>query len=72
MTRVLPRTQDGIDVTGERIVVRNCTIQNFDDSIAVKPQNQDGRSKCTQNVLIEQLYVHLGVGISIGSVCVRV
>jgi hypothetical protein len=30
---------DGLDIAGQRIVVRNCRIQNFDDSIAIKPLN---------------------------------
>jgi hypothetical protein len=30
---------DGLDIAGQRIIVRNCRIQNFDDSVAIKPLN---------------------------------
>jgi hypothetical protein len=55
---------DGIDVSGTDIVVRNCTITNFDDTVCPKPR----APPCTTNFLIEDINVTYGVGISMGSV----
>ena len=37
-----PLNTDGIDPSGTNIVIRNVTITNFDDAVAVKPA--DGRN----------------------------
>eukprot|EP00455_Lapot_gusevi_P002948 TRINITY_DN1121_c0_g1_i1.p1 TRINITY_DN1121_c0_g1~~TRINITY_DN1121_c0_g1_i1.p1 ORF type:complete len:447 (+),score=79.76 TRINITY_DN1121_c0_g1_i1:43-1383(+) len=64
-----PLNTDGIDVAGQRITVRNCTIQNFDDSVCAKPLNGAYRlSNCTQDLLFEDIKITLGVGASVGSV----
>jgi len=60
---------DGIDPSGRDIWIHDCTINNDDDSIAVKPCNAAGcfQSDCTRNLLIENM-VLMGFGASIGSV----
>jgi len=55
---------DGIDVSGADIVVRNCSITNFDDTVCPKPR----APPCTTNFLIEDTRVVYGLGISMGSV----
>ena len=54
---------DGIDVSGEDIVVRNSTVTNFDDTVCAKPQ-----LGCSRNYLIEDINVFWGCGLSMGSV----
>lgn len=65
-----PLNTDGIDVSGKDIYLRNLTIQNYDDAVAVKPLHFDPNEylNCTENVLVEDCYVKYGVGMSIGSV----
>ena len=59
---------DGIDPSGRDIVIRGCTINNDDDSIAVKPVDATSvAGPCTQNVTIVDT-VLTGMGASIGSV----
>jgi polygalacturonase len=50
---------DAMDPGGERIVIRNCTIDNGDDNVALQSGSHD--------VLIENLTCLHGHGISIGS-----
>lgn len=60
---------DGIDIAGQRIHVRNCTIQNFDDSVCIKPLNQNSKlSTCSSDILVEDIRITYGVGASVGSV----
>ena len=54
---------DGIDVAGEDITVRNCTVTNFDDTVCAKPQ-----LGCTRNLLVEDITIFWGCGLSMGSV----
>jgi hypothetical protein len=54
---------DGIDISGDNLYVRNCSITNFDDTVCPKP-----RSQGTHNFLIEDILVTYGIGISMGSV----
>lgn len=64
-----PINTDGIDVSGTSIVVRNVTITNYDDAVAIKPNNGGGRlSKCSQDIIVEDAHIHLGVGLTVGSV----
>lgn len=64
-----PLNTDGIDPRGTNVHIYNCSIENFDDAVAVKPMNGDGHySQCSQNVLVEDLQVTWGVGMTIGSV----
>lgn len=45
--------------------IYNLTVQNFDDVVVPKPSHDDD---CTRNILVENVEVRLGVGMSIGSV----
>ena len=60
---------DGIDVSGNGVWVHNCSIENDDDSIAVKPCDSScvSGASCSANMLFENL-VLTGFGASIGSV----
>jgi len=64
-----PLNTDGIDPSGRNVHIYNCTIENFDDAVAVKPMNGNGfYSNCSHNMLIEDIQVAWGVGMTIGSV----
>lgn len=63
-----PLNTDGIDIRGNTIVVRHCTVLNFDDSYCPKPLGMNGPFGCTNNILIQDSTQILGVGNSIGSV----
>ncbi|RNA26782.1 glycoside hydrolase family, partial [Brachionus plicatilis] len=67
---IFPLNTDGIDVRGKNVLIRNITVENFDDAVAVKPthKNQAVYSDCTENIIIEDCYVKYGVGMSMGSV----
>lgn len=66
---MFPLNTDGIDPSGRDIVIRNVNITNFDDAVAVKPSSLDKPiTFCTENVLVENVHVTHGVGMSIGSV----
>ena len=71
---VFPYNTDGIDFSGVNGYFHNITINNYDDSIAIKPNNMyskelDGiNMECTKNVLIEDITIFKGVGLSIGSI----
>lgn len=59
---------DGIDASGFDIWIHDVSVQNDDDSFAVKPCSQSCWSNpCTENVLIENSYA-TGFGASVGSV----
>jgi hypothetical protein len=64
-----PLNTDGIDPAGRDILIQNVTITNFDDAVAVKPNNgRDVYSNCSENVLVDGAFVRFGVGMTIGSV----
>lgn len=64
-----PLNTDGIDPAGRNVWISNVTITNFDDAIAVKPTHEGGRlANCSENMLIEDIHVRFGVGMTIGSV----
>ena len=64
-----PLNTDGIDVSGVNITVQHCRILNYDDSVCLKPNNQnDAPRTCTEDVLFEDIDITLGVGASTGSV----
>jgi hypothetical protein len=65
-----PLNTDGIDVAGSNITIRRVNVTNFDDAICMKPLSTAAGqySNCTQNVLVEDSVVQLGVGMSVGSV----
>ena len=80
---IFPFNTDGVDVKGINIHIYNMTISNYDDSVAVKPsknQNlflENQNMNCSKNVLVENINIKYGAGLSIGSVstnnnyCVR-
>ena len=63
-----PLNTDGIDPAGRNMTFRRIKITNFDDAIVPKPSHVGYKySNCTENILVENVEVHLGVGMSIGS-----
>ena len=49
--------------------MKNITITNFDDAVAVKPANKGYKvADCAENITVEDAIVNWGVGMSIGSV----
>ena len=63
---MFPFNTDGIDPSGQNILIQNITVENYDDAVAVKPGNlEDG---CTENVTVENANITHSVGMSIGSV----
>ena len=71
---MFPFNTDGIDVSGKYINIRDCMISNYDDAICIKPADYNTPSlnginmSCTENILIDNIYVYKGVGLSVGSV----
>ena len=73
---MFPLNTDGIDVGGRDIHIHDCVIENFDDAVALKPQHGGPDASpdnpvlaaCTENVLVEDVWVTNGVGMSVGSV----
>lgn len=67
---LFPLNTDGIDPNGKNIHIYNITCQNYDDVVVPKPAHIQAGSKsnCTENILVENITVRLGVGLSIGSV----
>jgi hypothetical protein len=65
-----PLNTDGIDVRGKWIVVVNCHVENFDDSLCVKPMTRQPGflTSCSENIYIAHSTINLGVGSTIGSV----
>ena len=60
---------DGIDPSGTNVYIRNVTITNFDDAVAVKPANRGYKvATCAQYITVEDCKVVYGVGMTIGSV----
>lgn len=67
---MFPFNTDGIDPSGEHIYIHDVTIENWDDAVAVKPANSKAGYGpcCAQHMLVEDITVRYGVGMSIGSV----
>ncbi len=64
-----PLNTDGIDPSGTNVYIRNVTITNFDDAVAVKPANRGYNvATCAQYITVEDCKVVYGVGMTIGSV----
>jgi len=64
-----PLNTDGIDPSGINILIEDVNIENYDDAVAVKPCSGECTfSTCTENVLVRNSQVTLGVGMTIGSV----
>lgn len=64
---MVPINTDGIDPNGKDFYIRNISIENFDDAVAVKPPSVYW-GLCTENVTIEGAKVLFGAGMSIGSI----
>mmetsp|Transcript_17902 Transcript_17902/g.34219 ORF Transcript_17902/g.34219 Transcript_17902/m.34219 type:complete len:525 (-) Transcript_17902:197-1771(-) len=67
---IFPLNTDGIDPDGRNIWIHNITVTNFDDVVAVKPSLMTGGkyANCTENVLVEDVRVKYGVGMTVGAV----
>ena len=67
---MFPLNTDGIDPSGRNFHIFNITCQNYDDVVVPKPShmNPNNLANCTENMLIENITVRLGVGLSVGSV----
>jgi polygalacturonase len=67
---LFPLNTDGIDPNGRNFHIYNITCQNYDDVVVPKPAHHysDGYVNCTENMLIENITVRLGVGLTIGTV----
>ena len=49
--------------------MRNLTITNYDDAIAVKPSKLNRKiATCSENIYAENITVYFGVGMTIGTV----
>ena len=66
---LFPLNTDGIDPSGARMHIYNLTVLNYDDVVVPKPSSAHSHGgNCTQDMLVENCTVILGVGMSIGSV----
>lgn len=66
---MFPFNTDGIDPHGSNMHIFNLTVQNWDDVVVPKPGSKgDLYDDCTQDYLVENCTVVLGVGMSIGSI----
>jgi len=64
-----PLNTDGIDPAGTNILIERVKITNFDDAVAVKPCNIYNQvATCSENILVRDLEVNWGIGMTIGSV----
>ena len=66
-----PLNTDGIDISGRDVHIYNVNITNFDDAVAAKPLDAASGTTagpCTEDWLVENSTVALGVGLTIGSV----
>jgi polygalacturonase len=62
---MFPFNTDGIDPHGSNMHIYNLTVQNWDDVVVPKPgSNTDMFDNCTQNFLVENCTVVLGVGMT--------
>lgn len=66
---MFPLNTDGIDPQGRNFHIYNITCQNYDDVVVPKPAHGNSLyANCTENMLIENITIRLGVGLSVGSV----
>jgi len=64
-----PLNTDGIDPSGSNVHIHHVKITNFDDAVAVKPAHSNNQiAKCAEQILVEDLTVVFGIGMTIGSV----
>ena len=64
---MFPFNTDGIDPSGQNILIQNITVENYEDAVAVKPSRLK-ETGCTENVIVENANIIRSVGMSIGSV----
>ena len=57
---------DGIDYSGSNFLIENCTIADDDDDIVAKPGSAGSAGTFCSNILIQNIYITSGHGISIG------
>jgi polygalacturonase len=62
-----PLNTDGIDPSGTDVLIERVYINNFDDAVAVKPNNGRNRSPCSERMLIRNSSIQFSVGMTIGS-----
>ena len=61
-------------MSGKDIYIHDSIISNYDDAICIKPSDYNTPSlnntnmSCTENIVINNIYVYKGVGLSVGSV----
>jgi hypothetical protein len=61
-----PLNTDGIDPSGQNVLIRNVSVECFDDAVAVKPCNGGCRySKCSQNVTVQDSQITWGLGMTV-------
>lgn len=66
---MFPFNTDGIDPHGSNMHIFNLTVQNWDDVVVPKPGSRsDKLNTCTEDYLVENCTVVLGVGMTIGSI----
>ena len=71
---IFPFNTDGIDVSGKDIYIHDCMISNYDDAVCIKPADystpdlDNTNMSCTENIVVDNVYVYKGVGLSVGSV----
>jgi hypothetical protein len=64
-----PLNTDGIDFYGRNATFRRLNITSFDDTVVPKPSGKGSwGSDCTQDILVEDINVKYGVGMTIGSI----
>ena len=64
-----PLNTDGIDPRASNVIIRNLTVTNFDDAIAIKPCDSRGLyCQCASNIVIRDVRTTYSVGISVGAV----
>lgn len=80
---MFPFNTDGIDFRGQHAHIHDISLSNYDDCFAMKPFNSEDEllmpdaEPCTMDVLVENINIFRGAGLSIGSVssskdnCVR-
>ena len=67
-----PFNTDGIDPHGTNILIERVNITNFDDAVAIKPSdNTYTIAKCSENIVVRDMNIWYGVGLTIGSVPAR-
>lgn len=64
-----PLNTDGIDPAASNVLIERVKITNHDDAVAVKPSHStDDISPCSEHIIVRDVEVHFGVGMTIGSV----